>query len=82
MAHLLAHRLEIAMIHKRMFYATKIDGCIVTGTPAIGVRIKNELGEDHITWDSFRELWLRNVECDEKFVTKPQLLRRREVAEC
>lgn len=71
MAHLLAHRLMAASHPK------EIDGCRVIGSPAMGVRIKNELGEECITWDSFCELWLRNIECDEPFVTKPQLLRKK-----
>lgn len=71
MAHWLAHRLMAASRPK------EIDGCRVIGSPAMGVRIKNELGEECITWDSFCELWLRNIECDEPFVTKPQLLRKK-----
>ena len=77
MAHLLANRL-VRIKHN----STRIDGCQCTGTPATGVRIKNKLGEERLTWDSFRELWLRNVECDENFVTKPQLMRRKEVSKC
>ena len=72
MAHLLARRLEHSKYH-----CTKIDGAICVGTPSVGVNITNELGEERLTWDSFRELWLRNVECDEPFVTKPHLLRAR-----
>ena len=76
MAHLLANRLAIAAVSRRIHNVTKIDGCYVCGSPAIGVHISNELGEERITWDSFRELWLRNIECDEAFVTKPELLRK------
>ena len=75
MAHLIARRLEHSKYH-----CTRIDGCLCVGLPCTGVKIKNEFGVDRLTWDSFRELWLRNVECDEPFVTKPNLLRRREVA--
>lgn len=70
MAHLIAQRLE-----RSKFHCSKIDGAMCVGVPAIGVRITNEFGQERLTWDSFRELWLRNVECDEKFVTKPELMR-------
>lgn len=54
----------------------RIDGFQVAGVPSVGVIIKNSNIEERITWDSFRELWLRNVECDEPFVTKPFLARQ------
>lgn len=71
MAHLLAGRLE-----KSKFHSSYIDGCLCAGTSATGVKVVNELGEERLTWDSFCELWLRNVECDQPFVTKPHLLRK------
>ena len=72
MAHLLAGRLE-----RTRYHATRIDGCMCVGTPATGVKVKNALGVDTLTWDAFRELWLMNVECDQHFVTKPHLFRQR-----
>lgn len=76
-AHRVARMVMVASLSKSIHYIAEIDGCSIVGAPAIGVRIKNELGEECITWDSFCELWLRNVECDEPFVSKPQLLRRK-----
>lgn len=70
-----AHYIADRLITRQDHY-TRVDNSDCWGVPATGIHIKNKYGEELITWDSFRELWLRNVECDEKFVTKPFLARK------
>ena len=41
----------------------------------MGVCISNQLGTDVMPWESFVHLWLRNLECDEQFKTKPFMAR-------
>lgn len=58
-------------------YEARVDGCLVLNAPPNCFRVRNALGEEILSWDSFVHLWLRNIECDQPFVTKPHLLRRR-----
>ena len=53
-----------------------VDGSDCWGHPSTGIHIRNQYGEELITWDSFVHLWLQNCECDEPFVTKPFLMRK------
>lgn len=54
-----------------------VDGSDCWGLPCTGIHIRNQYGEETVTWDSFVRLWLHNCECDEPFITKPFLARRR-----
>lgn len=67
-----ADRLERSSKH-----VIRVDGCNCVGMPCIGVRVSNHLGVERLTWDSFVHLWLQNRECDERFVTKPFLARKK-----
>ena len=55
----------------------RVDDSECWGLPCTGIHIRNHYGEETITWDSFVRLWLHNCECDQPFVTKPFLARRR-----
>lgn len=55
----------------------RADGCTCSGLPCTGILVSNEYGTDILTWDSFVHLWLQNRECDERFITKPFLARKK-----
>ena len=55
----------------------RADGCTCSGAPCTGILVANEYGTDILTWDSFVHLWLQNRECDERFITKPFLARKK-----